>query len=198
MLSRASIPLALGMAAILLAPCALAQTFQDQANAYDNGGYGPAREQGADWGDDARQRQENAYDNGGYSQQRDQGPDWSDDAHQTQANTYNTGRYGPAREQGPDWSDDAHRRDRVDTIRVDARFADNEAGIRSQLDAGLAQGWLDHDDFLIFARQLHQTELREAREQRGYGGAVPERRSALIRAELDELRHQLDDTRRQR
>ena len=144
MLPRASIPLAFGMAAILLAPCALAQTFQDQ---------------------------ENAYDNGGYDQPRDH---------------------------GGDWSDDAHRRDRIDIVRVDAQFADNEAGIRSRLDAGLAQGWLDHDDFLIFARQLHRTELREAREQRIYGGAVPERRSALIRGELDELRRQLDDARRQR
>ena len=198
MLSRASIPLAVGMAAILLASCALAQTFQDQANAYDNGGYGPARDQGPDWRDDARQRQENAYDNGGYSQQRDQGPDWRDDGRQHEQSAYDTGKNSAGRDQGPDWSDDAHRRDRVDTVRVDARFADNEAGIRSQLDAGLAQGWLDHDDFLIFARQLHQTELREAREQRVYAGAVPERRSALIRAELDELRRQLDDTRRQR
>ena len=143
MIPRAFIPLAVGMAAILLAPWASAQTLQDQ---------------------------ENAYDNGGYSQPRDH---------------------------GADWSDDAHRRDRVDTVRVDAQFADNEAGIRSQLDAGLAQGWLDRDDFLIFARQLHQTELREVREQRVYGGAVPEHRSALIRGELDELRRQLDNTRRE-
>ena len=144
MLPRASITLAVGVAAILLAPWASAQTFQDQENAYDSG------------------------------------------------------RYSQPHDYGADWSDDAHRRDRVENVRVDAQFADNEAGICSQLDAGLAQGWLDHDDFLIFARQLHQTELREVREQRAFGGAVPENRSALIRAELDELRRQLDGARRQR
>jgi hypothetical protein len=96
------------------------------------------------------------------------------------------------------WSDDAHRRDRIDAVRGHPEFAGEEERIRSELDEGLAQGWLDRDDFLIFGRQLHQTELHEAREMREHGEDLPRAERALIRSNLAELRHQLDQSRRER
>jgi hypothetical protein len=105
---------------------------------------------------------------------------------------------GPDRDPADSWKDDAHRRDRIDAVRGHPDFAEEEARIRSDLDAGLAQGWLDRDDFLIFGRQLHQTEIHEAREMRIHGYTLPRAEHELIRANLKELRHQLDESRRER
>lgn len=93
------------------------------------------------------------------------------------------------------WRDAAHRRDRLDAVPGYPEFAPDEAALRAALDAGLAQGWLDRDDFLIFGRQLHQTELLEARDLRLYGDNLSDTDRDLIRGELDELRGQLDETR---
>ena len=93
------------------------------------------------------------------------------------------------------WTDVSHRRDRIDAVPGCPEFSAQEAAIRSSLDAGQAEGWLDRNDFLIFGRQLHQTELLEARELRLHGETLSDTDRNLIRGELDELRVQLADTR---
>ena len=101
--------------------------------------------------------------------------------------------YVPFADQRTDWADAAHRRDRIDAVGGYAEFADDEAELRSALDAGLARGWLDRDDFLIFARQLHQTELHEAREMRLHGPRLSQEERAFIRGTLEEAYRQLKD-----
>jgi hypothetical protein len=93
------------------------------------------------------------------------------------------------------WRDDAHRRARIDAVRGHPDFAGEEARIREDLDAGLEQGWLTRDDFLIFGRQLHQTEVRESTLMFRYSDSLPLEERAGIRYALDQLRRQLDETR---
>jgi hypothetical protein len=92
------------------------------------------------------------------------------------------------------WSDAAHHRDRIALVRGAPEFANQESALRSQFDAGLREGWLDRDDFLIFGRQLHQTELDELRAMRRNGGTLSENDRAFIQNTLDEVHKQLDDT----
>lgn len=96
------------------------------------------------------------------------------------------------------WRDAAHRRDRIDAVEGSQEFAREESRMRAEFDAGLAEGWLNHDDFLIFGRQLHQTELHEARVLRVHNGEMPRAERALIRSNLEELRRQLEETRHPR
>lgn len=94
------------------------------------------------------------------------------------------------------WRDGAHHRDRMDAVEGWPEFAAEEARIRAALDEGVRRGWLDRNDYLIFGRQLHQTELHEARERRLHGDRIPRAERELIRANLEELRRQIDETRR--
>jgi hypothetical protein len=92
------------------------------------------------------------------------------------------------------WSDAAHHRDRIALVRGAPEFSNQESALRSQFDAGLREGWLDRDDFLIFGRQLHQTELDELKAMRRNGGTLSENDRAFIQNTLDEVHKQLDDT----
>ncbi len=103
----------------------------------------------------------------------------------------------PAEGQGG-WTDAAHARDRLDAVHGAPEFAEEEARIRAALDSARAQGWIDHNDFLIFGRQLHQTELHEAREMRLHRGALPRSERALVQSNLEELIRQISEARRQR
>jgi hypothetical protein len=105
------------------------------------------------------------------------------------------GSYGGGGTAASAWRDDAHRRDRTEAVDGLPEFAAEEAHIRAEMDAGVREGWLDRNDFLIFGRQLHQTELHEARQRRLHGSSPPRAERVLIRNNLDELRRQLDDTR---
>jgi len=92
------------------------------------------------------------------------------------------------------WSDAAHHRDRIALVRGAPEFANQESALRSEFDAGLREGWLDHDDFLIFGRQLHQTGLDELKAMRRNGGTLSDNDRAFIQNTLDEVHKQLDET----
>ena len=95
------------------------------------------------------------------------------------------------------WRDQAHRRDRLDAVEGYPEFAEQESAIRVSLDSGLSEGQLDRNDFLIFGRQLHQTELLEARDMRLYGETLSAADRDLILGELNELLLQIDEARGQ-
>ena len=72
------------------------------------------------------------------------------------------------------------------------QFRDVSWHIRSEIQQGLRDGWLDADRADEFTRQLRRIQYQEMAEYREHGWSLPQWRRDAIRDRFDRLDHALD------
>ena len=75
------------------------------------------------------------------------------------------------------------------------QFRREKAHIRSELQEGLNEGWLDQDQANDFYRQLQWVQRREAREFGAHGWSLPSWDQQQIQASLDQIDRSVDEAR---